>query len=91
MTEGEIGLVVHVAISVGVAVVVHWRERRFLRAVLVSSALATVLFQLAAYVHLGQLDPFFPIAVVVGGVSSAVLSAVVGGAFMLGRRGGNGS
>jgi hypothetical protein len=77
-----------VAISVVVALVVHWRERRLLRAVLMSSVLATVLFQVAAYVHLGHIDPFFPIAVVVGGVSSAVISAVVGGAFMLGRRGG---
>lgn len=72
--------------ALAVSIVTHAFIRRFLLACLVSTLVATLLFQVFAYWQLGYLDPFFIIALVTTGICSLVISAVVGLPFALYRR-----
>ena len=78
MNESTMGIIVLLGISATVAIGIHWFYPRFVLACLFSAVAATVLFQAAAYLHLGHLDPFFPIAVVVGGGISFIVALGVG-------------
>jgi ethanolamine utilization microcompartment shell protein EutS len=86
LTEAQTGIAVLLATSAVVSIVVHQRERRIVRAVLLSSGVATVSFQVLAALHLGYVDPFFPIALVVGGAIAAFVSTLVGTVFTLYRQ-----
>jgi hypothetical protein len=86
MNEGIVGIIVLLGLSAGVAIGIHLFYPRFFLACLFSAATATVLFQAAAYFHLGHLDPFFPIAVAVGGSISFIVALGVGALIRLARR-----
>lgn len=79
MSESTIGILILLGISAVVAAVTHCFYRRYIIACLLSAFVATLLFQIAVFLRLGYLDPFFPIAVVVGGSISFVIALVVGG------------
>ena len=68
MTEGQTGMFVLLVISVVTAFFAFALIRGFFLSFLVacaaSAVAAAVLFQVAAYLHIGYLDPFCPIAVV---------------------------
>jgi hypothetical protein len=79
MSEGAIGILLLLGISGAVATVTHWLYRRFIIACFLSTFIATLLFQIAAFLHLGHHDPFFPIAVAVAGSISFLVALLVGG------------
>ena len=79
MSESTVGILILLGISGLVATVTHCFYRRFLPASLLSAFVATLMFQVTAFFRLGYLDPFFPIAVAVGGCISFVVALVVGG------------
>jgi len=87
MSDGTIGILIFLGISGVVAAVTHWFYRWFIIACLLSAFVATLLFQIAAFLHLGYLEPFFPIAVAVGGSISFVIALVVGTVVRRFRRG----
>ena len=78
MSEGEQGMLVLAIASVGSAIVVHAFIRNYLKACTIAAVVATIVFQVAAYVHLGHLDPFAIVALVVGGAVAFVAALVVG-------------
>lgn len=78
MIEGTIGILILLGISGVVAAITHWICGRFVVACLLSAFVATVLFQIAVSLSLGHLDPFFPLAVAVGGGISFVTALVIG-------------
>jgi hypothetical protein len=81
MSEINIGILILLGISGVVATVTHCFYRRFIGACFLSAFVATLLFQIAAFLRLGYLDSFFLIAVVVGGSISFVIALVVGAVF----------
>jgi hypothetical protein len=78
MSEGAVGLFVLLALGVVASIVSHRLIRNYLLASLTAAAIATVAFQLVAWWRQGYLDPFFPIALVVGGVLVFVIALIVG-------------
>ena len=78
MSEGAIGFLILVTISVVTAFIAHCLDRRIVRASIISVVVATVLFHTAAYLHQGYVDPMLPIAVVVGGAVSFVIAIAIG-------------
>lgn len=78
MSESTIGILILLGISGVVATVTHSLCRRFIIACFLSAFVSTVLFQIAAFLHLGHLDPFVLIALPVGGSISFVIALVVG-------------
>ena len=80
------GLIVLGLTGLAVSALMHTLIRRFFVACLASTVIATLLFQVFAYLKLGYLDPFFLVALITSGISSLVISAIVGLAFALYRR-----
>ena len=78
LSEGTTTILILLGISGVVATVTHCFYRRFIGACFLSAFVATLLFQIAAFLRLGYLDPFFLIAVSVGGSISFVIALVVG-------------
>ena len=82
MTEAQTGIFMLLVISVVVAFFAHALIRKFFLSFLVaciaSAIIASVLFQVAAYLHIGYLDPFFPIAMVISCAIAFGIAAAVG-------------
>jgi hypothetical protein len=87
MSESTIGILILLGISGLVASVSHCFCRRYIFACFLSAFVATLLFQISVFLRLGHLDPFFPIAFVVGGSISFVIALVVGAVVRRFRRG----
>jgi hypothetical protein len=87
MSESTIGIFILLGISGLVAAVTHCICRRYIFACLLSAFVATLLFQIGVFLRLGHLDPFLPIAVVVGSSISFVIALVVGATVRRFRRG----
>ena len=86
MSEGAIGIIILIAISVITAVGVHLFLRRYFSASLISAILSNALFQFIAYLHVGYLDPFLPIALLVGGALAYAIALIVGLVFLAYRK-----
>lgn len=86
MSEGAIGLLVFAAICVACSIAAHMLVRTFWIASALSVVTAVPLFQFAAYLHIGFLDPFWPIAVVTTGVVSLAATVAIGAAIRRIRR-----
>ncbi len=78
MTDGSTGLVVLLLIAGATAFLWHHFVRAYVVAVLGATVSAVVLFQAAAFVQLGYLDPFFLIAMATSSVVAGVVSAAIG-------------
>lgn len=78
MNEGTVGLIVLSIIALASAFFWNKKEELAKKANIKATITTVILFQIAAYVHLGHLDPFFPIAMVITGVIAFITSAVVG-------------
>ena len=68
MSEAIVGWLVLLSIAVVSAIAWHILLRSFLLATLLATTTSVVLFQIAAYLHVGYLDPFFLIAVATSSV-----------------------
>ena len=78
MSEATVGWLVLLSIAVGSAVAWHILLRSFLLATFLATSTSVVLFQIAAYLHVGYLDPFFLIAVAISSVICLFVSVAVG-------------
>lgn len=86
MSESTEGILVLLSASTVVSLFFHTIFRSFAVACVVSAAIASVVFQVLAYFHAGYLDPFFVIALVVGGAVAYLVALVVGLPFLAYRR-----
>lgn len=86
MSEGAAGLLVFLAICVICSIAAHFLVRTFWLATVLTPIAAVPLFQLAAYLHIGFLDPFWPVAVVTTSFVSLVASVVIGAVIRKVRR-----
>ena len=78
MSEGAIGIIILIAISVITTVAVHLFLRRYFSASLIAAVLSSAIFQFIAILHVGYLDPFLPIALLVGGALAYAIALIVG-------------
>ena len=78
MSEATVGWLVLLSIAVVSAIAWHILLRSFLLATLLATTTSAVLFQIAAYLHVGYLDPFFLIAVAISSVICLFVSVAVG-------------
>ncbi|CAG1003803.1 hypothetical protein BURK2_03242 [Burkholderiales bacterium] len=86
MTESEQGHFVFLAIALASAVIWHVLDRRYVRAIGGATLCAAIGFQVAVYLQLGYLDPFFPVALLVSALAAGFIAALVGLLFLAGRR-----
>jgi hypothetical protein len=86
MSEGAAGIIILIAISVICAATVHIFLHRYFRASLVSAVLSTAIFQFIAYLYIGYLDPFWPIAILVGGAMAYAIALIIGLIFLSYRK-----
>jgi hypothetical protein len=73
-----VGVPIFLGLAVAVAVIAHLALRRFVVAVIASTLLTAVGFQVVVSIQLGHVDPLFPIAFVVSSAVAGVVSATVG-------------
>jgi len=78
MSGSVIAILVLLLIAIVVSALCHTTIRSFFGASIASALISTVLFQFAAYVEFGHLDPFFPIAIFFGALYALVISIPVG-------------
>lgn len=78
MSESALGLLLLAAICAVCSVAAHVLVRSFVAAELAAVVSTVVLFQLAAYLHVGYLDPFWEVAVVTSTLVAVVVSAFIG-------------
>ena len=78
MDPGLVGIILLLAVAIGASLFLHSRDRSFLRASFISAIIATGVLQIADVIYRGYPDKFLPIAFVVGGLISFVISIVVG-------------
>jgi Na+/H+ antiporter NhaA len=86
MSESTVGLIVFLAIGLGSALAWHRLVTSYVRAVVGATITTVIVFQLAAYLHLGFLDPFFVIAAATSSVIAAVIALIVGLPFRARRK-----
>jgi hypothetical protein len=78
MDEGTVGLIVFFTIAVISALMWHWLVPIYVLATVGATVTTVIAFQVAAYLHLGYLDPFFLIALVTSSVMGAGVALHVG-------------
>lgn len=78
MSDGAVGIILFVIITVIVSALVHRWTTRFWIGCLVATAISVVGFQLLAYAHAGHFDPFILIAIPVSGLLGFLVSILVG-------------
>jgi len=78
MDESAVGLLVFGLIAVISSIGWHIFVSQYRTAVIRAAITSVILFQIAAYIHLGHLDPFFIVAVVTTGVISLAVAALIG-------------
>ena len=66
------------SVAVSSAMGWHLLVRSFLLAIVLSTITAVVVFQVSAYIHVGYLDPFFPVAVITSSALCLIVSVVIG-------------
>ena len=87
MSEGAIGIVTLLAICGSTAAAAHLLMRRYFAASLISAVLSTAIFQFIAYLHVGYLDPFWPISIPASGALALVISLITGLIILANRKG----
>ena len=86
MSEGTVGLIILTSIALASALLWHRFVPFYRPAVIGATITAVTAFQVADYVRLGYLDPFFLVAVVTSSIMAAVIALVVGLPFRARRR-----
>lgn len=78
MNEGLEGILLLLGVTVVAALASHALIRKYLVASLVAAFLSVVAFQGLNYAHLGYVDPFLPVAVVLSAAICFILSLAIG-------------
>lgn len=81
MDNETLGVSIFVVICIVLSLTAHWKLKSFWVASFSAAVLAVITFQTIAYVQLGYMDPFLPIAMVVSGVIAIFISCIIGGIF----------
>jgi len=68
------------------AVICHWLIRGYVVASLWAAVIGDILLQIASYIEIGYLNPFFPIALITGGCIALGITLLVGVPFAVVRR-----
>ena len=76
-------VIVFFGLAVTVAIVVHWRWRRYVWASLLSGAITALLYQGAGFCVIGYIDPFFIIALPILYIMSASVAFAIGAVAIL--------
>ena len=80
------GMIVLLAIAIGVAALCHWRIRRFWTAAVVSALFTPAIFFAASTIQGGLPDPLRPVALVYFAGFALLIALVVGLVFSAARR-----
>ena len=86
MDKATIPIFIFAGISVIAAVVCHSLVRRTYLASVLAGIASSILFQVGAFIDLGYLDPFVPVALVFGAACAGVIALLVGAMFHLFRK-----
>ncbi len=86
MDEGTQGLYVLGAMAITFSIFWHAFEKRYKRAIIGATITTVILFQAAAAIHIGNIDPFILVAMVTTGVLTAIIATIIGLPFKLHRR-----
>ena len=78
MDEGTQGLYIFGAMAISFSLAWHWLVKNYKHAVIGSTVTTVILFQLAAVIHIGYIDPFIPIALVITGTITVIVASVIG-------------
>jgi hypothetical protein len=78
MSEGQVGIGVLLVISTVTGAIAHSCIPKLVSASAISALVGITLFQIAACVHIGYLDPFFLIALFVSAPISFSVALLVG-------------
>ncbi len=78
MSEGLEGILLLLGVTVVAALASHALIAKYLVASLVAAFLSVAAFQGLNYAHLGYVDPFLPVAVVLSAAICFVLSLAIG-------------
>ena len=86
MDKATLPIYIFVAVSALAAVMCHLFFRRVYLASILAGIISSILFQIGAYIDLGYLDPFAPVAFIFGAAYAAAIALFVGVLFYLFRR-----
>jgi len=86
MDESTQGILLFTAIIVVSSLLWHSILKKFFTAVIGSVVTAVVAFQIANYINIGYLDPFFIIAIGVSGVIATFVSVAIGTLYYVARK-----
>jgi hypothetical protein len=86
MSEGTVGLIILTTIALGSALLWHWLLAFYAPAVIGATITTVIAFQVAAYFHLGYLDPFFFVAAVTSSIMAFAIALLAGLTFRARRR-----
>lgn len=78
MSEGVEGILILLGVTVVVALAAHTFSKKYLVVSAVAAMVSVVVFQALNYMHLGHVDPFLPVAVLVSAAVCFVVSLLVG-------------
>jgi hypothetical protein len=78
-------IIIALVVNLAVAVAAHALVKSYPVAVFLGGGLTSVVWQFIAHIQLGYLDPFFPIALVVGWMISMPISILTGVPFLMKR------
>lgn len=85
MTEERVGILVFSLIALTSGAAWHSIVKKYLIASIMASVTTVILFQIAAYLRAGYLDPFYKIAIVFSAFIAIMASLVIGIPFLLHR------
>ena len=86
MSEGNVGILILCAISIASGAICHLITRHYFVASAVAGVTSCILFLCLDRIRIGHLDPFFPIAFVVGSALAMAIALLTGVPFLLLRR-----
>lgn len=79
-------LIIYLLMILSTSVTFHYKTNNYLRASVLAAATTTFLYLFYSYIETGYLDPFFWIAMIIGGLISLGIALLVGLPFWLYRR-----
>jgi hypothetical protein len=78
MSESSVGMLVLLGITLVASLIMHLLLRNFFIACFIAAVVSTGLFEVLATIHLGHVDKFMGIAIIVALVLTFTVSAMVG-------------
>lgn len=86
MSESQSGIFILLGVALLTALFCHWRIHKYLLASLAAAVVSITLFQIIDFLRLGYLDPFFLIALFLGGTVAWGIALITGIPFFIKRR-----